>query len=238
MQIGNKRTTLKDNAALYNHETDGLTEREKFRSLHGRKKWIQFRDYYLLKIIAVVCVLAFIVSLLVTVFSPKPEVVFYAAVCDYVMDIEDVEKMQKEFDEYIALDTEKSETIFDSTFSFKTDPMGSNQKFAVYVAVGQISVAIMPQSVFEERAVNKYFKPMSEVLSTDLYLKLSDRFVMSPVTDDEGKLVPDSEKAYGICLDGTRFFTGDDYGEPIVLAVSASWGNNDVCADFIEFLLK
>ncbi len=238
MQIGNKKTTLKDNAALYTHESDGLTEREKFRSLHGRKKWIQFRDYYLLKIIAVVCVLAFVVSLLVTVFSPKPEIAFYAAVSDYVLDYEEIAEMQKEFNEYISLDEEKEETMFDSSFYFLSDEMASMQKYAVYVAVGQISVSIMPQSVYEKLVVNNYFKPLSEALSTELYLKLSDRFVMSATADDKGNLIPDSEKAYGICLDGTRFFPEGKLSEPVILTVCPAWENDAVCSQYIEFLLK
>ena len=238
MQIGNKRTTLKDDAALYSHESDKLTEKEKFRSLKGRKKWIQFRDYYLLKVIAIVAVLAFIVSLLYTVFSPKPETVFYAAIGDFAVDPERIDEIREDFNTYISLDTETQETTFDDGFFFMTDSYAATQKFAVYLAVGQISVAVVPQSVFEKMAPNGFFKPMSEVLPTELYLTLSDRFVMSGTNDDKGEVVPNSEKAYGIVLDGSRYYTDYSLSEPVVLCVCSTWGNNDVCVDFIEFLLK
>ena len=238
MQIGNKKTTLKDNAALYTHETDGMTEREKFKSLKGRKKWIQFRDYYLLKIVAIVAVLAFVASLLYTVLKPRPETVFYAAISDYVIDFDEVEALQQEFDDHIKLDTQKQETLFDTSFLFKTTDTGSTQKFAVYMTVGQMSVVILPQSAFEERAVYSYFKPLSEILPTDLYLKLTDRMVMSGIYDEDGVLIDDSEKAYGIRLDGLRHFEKTNTSEPVVLAVASSWVNDDICVDFIEFLLK
>ncbi len=238
MQIGNKKTALKDNAALYTHATDGLTEKEKMKSLTGRQKWIQFRDYYLLKIVAIIAVLVFIASLLFTVFGPKPDTVFYAAVCDYAAGLDEIEEMQKDFEAYIKIDPEKQETMFDSSFLFAADEYASTQKFAVYLAVGQISVAIMPESLFEKMAVNSYFKPMSEILPTDLYLKLNDRFVMSGTIDSDGNMISDSEKAYGLCLDGTRYFTNKLNSERTVLAVCVSWENVGICTDFIEFLLK
>ncbi len=239
MQIGNKKTTLKDNAALYNHQTDGMSEKEKFRSLKGRKKWVQFRDYYLLKIVAIVAVLAFVASLVFTVLAPKPETVFYAAVFDNAVRMDKVEELQAAFNEKIGIDPETQETTFDNTFYYYTDEYGSMQKFTVYLAVGQMSVAIMPQSVFEKIAVNSCFKPLSEVLSTDSYLKLSDRFVMSAINDSNGNPIENSEKAYGINLDNTRFFSEEQMiNEPAVLAICASWENDSVCKEFIEFLLK
>jgi hypothetical protein len=238
MEIGNKKTTLKDNAALYNHESDGLTDKEKLKSLKGKKKWIQVMDYYLLKIVATIAVLAFVISLLYTVLGPKAENVFYAAICDYVMDYGKIDELQAEFEEYIELDPKKQETIFDNTFSFTTEAIASNQKFMVYLACGEISVVLMPQSIFEEKAVNGAFKPFSEILSTEAYLKYSDRFVMCGTCDDDGNIIENSEKAYGLCVDGTRYFQNENLPEPVVLAVCVSWENNEVCTDFIDFLFK
>ncbi len=127
MQIGNKRTALKDNAALYTHETDGLTDKEIMKSLKGRKKWIQFRDYYLMKIIAIMAVLAFVGSLLYTVLKPKPKTIFYAAVCDMTVDLENRDLIEKDFQEYVGIDKEKEDILFDSAYYFETDEVSSQQ---------------------------------------------------------------------------------------------------------------
>ncbi len=237
MQIGNKKTALKDNAALYNHVSDKMTDREKLKSLKGRKRWIQFRDYYLLKIVAVLAVLAFVVSLLFTIFKKRPESVFFAAISDYPNQ-EAVEKLKEEFDAYISLDPETQATTFDNSFYFKTNEFDAIQKFTVYMYVGEISVAVMPESVFTQRAQTGLFKPMSEVLSTELYLKYNDRFAMTGILDDAGNMIENSEKAYGIFLNDCGYFKDSDPSDPMVVAVCGSWQNNKICADFIEFLFK
>ncbi len=237
MQIGNKKTALKDNAALYNHESDKLTDREKMKSLKGKKKWVQFRDYYLLKIVAVLAVIAFVISLVFTIFRKRPESVFYAAISDYPV-LEEVEKLKADFDEYISLDPETQATTFDNSYYFKTNEFDAIQKFTVYMYVGEISVAVMPESVFMSRAKTGLFKPMSEVLTTELYLKYEDRFAMCGTLDDEGNMIENSEKVYGLYLNGCGYFTEADPLDPMVVAVCGSWQNNEICTDFIEFLFK
>lgn len=238
MQIGEKRTTLKDNAAIYNHKTDNMTDREKFKSLSAKGKWVQFKQYYLLKIVAFIAIGCFVVSLLYTMLKPRKEVVFFAAVSDATMNPDMVETVQKGFEERLAINPEKQETVFDDGFYLLSGDYQQNQRYTVMLYAAELSAAILPESVFQKMAPNNHFAPMSEVLPTGMYLEFSDKLAMSSINDSKGETVSDSEKAYGIYIDSSAYFKDYNYPEPIVLAVPASWKNREVCADFIEFLLK
>ncbi len=238
MQIGEKKSQLSDDSALYSHSTDNLTDKEKFKSLKGKKKFEFFRDYYLVKIIAIVCIVAFGASLLYTILKPKSETVFYAAIGDDSMPFAKIEEIQSAFNEIIGVDPETQETCFDTTFYFKSDYYNAVQKFGIYVAVSQIDVCIIPESVFETMAVNSYFKPISEALDTDTYLLVADKLVMSGTNDDDGNLIPDSESAYGIRLNDTKYYEGFDYDEDVVLCILANTTNSAKCVEFVKMLVE
>ncbi len=238
MQIGEKKSKLDDDAALYSHSTDNMTEKEKIKNLKGKKKLEFFKDYYLVKIIAIVCVAAFGISLLYTILKPHSETVFYAAIGDDAMPFAKIEEIQKLFNERTDINSETEETCFDTTFYFKSDYYNAMQKFGIYVAVNQIDVCVIPKSVFETMAVNSYFKPVSEALDTDTYLLCADRLVMSGINDDSGNIVPDSERAYGIMLNDSAFYSGYEYDEDIVLCILANTGHPAECIEFVKLLLE
>lgn len=235
MNIENKKTVLSDEAALYQHN-ENVSEKEKWQNMTPGKRWEYFKNYYLMKVVAIVVVLAILGSILHTMLTPKPEVRLSVAIIDNAMYMETYQSLQESFNAYLELDEEKEETVFDGGYDFKLDEVNSLQKFGLYNAVGDLDVTIMPQSVFEKYAPGGYFAPITEHLSTGLYVKLLPYLIECRQKDENGVEIEGSETVYGIKLDSTWVYEGGSYAEPAVLAVNLATTNNENIEAFLRFL--
>lgn len=235
MELKNKKTVLTDDASIYNHE-ENPSEREKWKNLHGKQKLEYFKNYYLMKLIVLILGSALVISLLVTIFTPKPDTVFFAAVINSSLSDSQIEVVKQQYEELICLDETKQETVFDTGYYFGTMDYESLSKFATYNAVGQIDVTIMPLSVFETYAPNNYFIPVSQVLPTDLYLELSPYLVECGIKDESGNIDPDSVTMYGIRIDSSYVYEGVTTSEPIILAINANDKHLDNVVEFLKYL--
>ena len=235
MDIENKKTALDDEAALYHHQ-DNVSEKEKWQNMSGTKKWEYFKNYYLMKVIVTAVVLVTLGSILHTMLTPKPEVRLSVAIIDHVMLYETQQAVQAGFDAYLGIDKEKEETLFDSGYDFAMDEINSLQKFGLYNAVGDLDVTIMPLSVFQKFAPIGYFSPISEHLTTDLYVQLSEHMLECKQKDENGVEIEGSETVYGILLDSTWVYENGGYAEPVVLAVNLATTNDENIGAFLRFL--
>lgn len=235
MNLKNKKTVLNDDAALYSHKED-VSEKDKWESLSTKERWRYFVDYYLVKIVVTIIVVAVIGSILHTIFTPKPENVFSVAIINDGAAIEFYENLQKSFNEYLTLDEENQETRFDTGYSFVMGDYQSWQKFSMYNVVGDLDVTIMPKSVFDEYAPGEYFSPIAGLLPTDLYMNLSDYMLETKIRDEQGNLLEDSETVFGISLESTWVYQDIAYEEPMVLVINLAPSNKENVEKFLRFL--
>ncbi len=239
MNVDNKKTALNDDSELYKHSTDNMTEKEKFRSLDAKGKWEFFASYYLGKIVLTIVIIGLLGSLLWNIFKPRPNEVIGVIVTDFVMSEEETARVNADFMEVLGLDPEKNEVNFLTNMYFLTDEYNSMQYFAVHLASGDGNVVIMPESVFKNLAPNGYFLTAEEFLSEKELSALSDRFVKSPLINDElTAYVEGSEADYGILISGTEYVSGNGCKEPIVLAVCGNTKDLDKVDQLIKLLFK
>lgn len=235
MNIENKKTVLGDEASIYSHDDD-LSEKEKWKTMNGRQKWEYIKNYYLMKTIVALFIVAFVGSILYTMLSPKPDLVFSLAVINSAMTPEQMHQCQTEFEERIALDEKTQETCFDSGYYFHEGDYETMQRFATYNAVGQLDVTVMPESVFEQFAPAGHFASLAEKLPTDLYLELSPYLVECQLFDKNGEYIAGSETMYGIRIDGTWLYQGMELREPVILAINLSTQNIENVMQFLHYL--
>ena len=232
MNLKNKKTVLGDDAALYSHK-ENVSEKEKWTSMKGKKRWQYFVDYYLWKIVAAVAAVAIVGSILYTMLRPKPEVVLSAAVVEDGVNVQVYEQIQEKFHQVIGLDEKTQETVFDTTYNFSNGDYQAWQKFSMYNMVGDLDITFLPKSLFEQYAPGGYFSPVAEHLSGSLYASLSDYLLETMQEDEEGNLLPGSETVYGIDLSDTWPFAGLQREEAMVLVINRAPEN----AENIEVLL-
>lgn len=236
MDLNGKKTALNDESAIYKQQEE-LSEKEKLKQMSWLKRLDYFKSYYLMKVIVVLVALGLIGSILYTAFSPKPERVLSVAVIDYAMPIEITYQVQEKFEALMELDREKQETLFED-YNFEYDQKKALQKFVLYNASGDLDVTIMPRSVFETFAPYGHFAEITEQLPTDLYMELSEYLVECQKMDELGNVIEGSETVYGICLDSSWIFEGQELEESVILGIGVTTLNEEMVETFLRFLFS
>ena len=235
MNLKNKKTALGDNAALYNNR-EGISEKEKWENMNRKERLRYFADYYLAKIMIVVIVVAVLIAFIVTVLRPVPERIFSLAVVEDAANQELYDELQIKLEEVLELDAENEEIIVDTGHLLTTGDYKAWQKYFLYNTVGDIDVSIMPKYVFDEYAPGNYFSPVSGYLSSDLYVALEPYFLESPLRDQNGTIIPDSEAVYGINISSTWLYENVQSEEPMILVINIAPKNIENIEKFLNFL--
>ncbi len=237
MNIENKQTALKDDAEIYAHNTDNMTDKEKFASLDAKGKWEFFKSYYLGKIAVVLIVAALLISLGWNIFKPKPEQILNISVSDLALSEEETEILKNEMIKALNVDTKKQTVEAYTNMFLISDPYNSMQFFVVHLAGGEFDVIILPQQAFEGLAPNSYFMPVTEILDEKEMERFKDKLVYSGVfNEDHTDIVPGSEQPYGIKADGSKYISGNGYTEPIVIAVAVNSKHTENVKAFIDLV--
>ncbi|MBO5177327.1 MAG: hypothetical protein J6K04_01605 [Lachnospiraceae bacterium] len=235
MNLKNKKTVLGDDAALYSHKED-VSEKEKWENMSRRERLRYFADYYLGKIVITVIVLAVVGSIAYTMLKPRPETVLAVAVVNDAVNQPAYDELQRKFEEYISLNAEEQQTVFDTGYTFNNYDYQSWQKFSMYNMVGDLDVSILPMEYFEEYAPGEYFSPVAAHLSSSLYGALSEYLLETKKTDDQGNLIPGSETVFGIDLSSTWLYQDRQLEEPMVLVINAAPKNPNNIECFLNLL--
>ena len=161
-----EKTTLEDDAAIY-AKRDERPASERFKDLKGSEKWQFFKDYALAKIIAGVAILALLISLLYSMFGPKPETLMYLAIINNPFDLERIDRITADLTEEFVTDPKKEEIRVDSDFYFATNEYNARMKFMTMTAGKTIDAVIFPASEFSNYFEAEAFAPLEELLGTD-----------------------------------------------------------------------
>ena len=236
MDLTNKKTALDDSAEIY-QAREAKTQRERWKEMTtARQKWDYFKEYYLVKTIAIVTVVALLAYLGYSIFSPKPERIFYAAIIDYVVPEDSRLTMEEDFFTYLG-GTEKQKIEFDDSFAFYKDyDYSIRQSFMTYAFAGEMDVIMMPESLFE--AYVAYYTPLAEALPTDLYLKLSDYFVNASKRDAQGNILEGTEQFYGIDISSVPLMQNTSSEEPVILTIVGTSAHKENVVEFIRYLFE
>lgn len=239
MNLENKKTVLDDNASIYDHSTDKLSDKEKFKQLNKKQRWQQFKDYYLAKIVIGIIAAVLLVSFGYSVFKEKPKAVIHVAVSDGAMPMDVIERVTAEFGEQVITDPKKQEIIIDNSYSFNSNFYNSLEAYGVLHAVGELHVSIMPKTVFEGLAMVGYFRNIDESgVSREFVDSISDLLVYVPRNDESGVTIEGSEAPYGVIISDSFLYEGLELSEPVVLAIHASCKDDAICETFLRYILQ
>lgn len=233
-----KETKLNESADIYQPRVK-QTEKQKLSEMNFKEKLGYFNQYYKYKLLVTIATLAFIIYLMYTIFSPKIETVFYAAIINNYMDTATSDELIAGFSEHLELDNEKSDINIDSTYFIDHEGSGSSsmqaeQKLGVLVAAQEIDVIIAPAKDFKNMAYYAYFDDLSDQLPTDLYTRLTDKLYFSNTEDDK-----EEEKSFGIYLDGAKVFdkNGTLMESPVMgIITNSKYKSNTI--EFIKYLFN
>ena len=146
--------------------------------------------------------------------------------------------MQEGFEQWIGIEPETQETIFDGGYDFEYDVYQSMQKFAIYNAGGSIDVTIMPLSVFEVYGPKGFFCEVTNKISPELLAMLEEHMVECALVDEEGNPVEGSLAVYGIRIDSAKTYEEYEPEEPIVLSINLGAQRPDMVEKFLRYLFS
>ena len=212
--------------------------------MNRKEKWQYFKDYYLKKLLLIAAALALVISLLITIFGPKPKQVLSVAVSNYSYLSNEFSKMSSEMLERLGVEPKKNEVLIDSSYNMPDDYNGA-QKLIVLVAAGDLDVFIGTEEALLSYAEQEFFLQVSDYLPTELFIQLDkDNLLFNSYLverDYNGAEISRSEETYpyAIYLDTLSCFK--DYsaeGLRPVLGVFTNTKNKENAVEFISYLFE
>lgn len=237
-----KETRLNESAEIYNRHREDKSEKEKWKDMTPKERYTYFKTYYLTKIIVTIAVIAFLGSLIYTMVKPKPETLVFAAILDYALTDEMVDSVETGFAEYIGMDPETQNLMFDNTFALSnTSDYSVQQKFMTYLFAGELDIMIGGETQMKHQMEQGNLAPLSEQLPTELYTALKDEFVYASIanTDDNGYVESwQEEKVYGLYLDNCEVYEGLTLRERPVIGIVVNSEQKENAVEFIRYLFN
>lgn len=169
-----KESILDEEAYIYNHR-DSESEVNKWKKMSRKQKIAYFNDYYRNKLIVAIFILGLLVSLIITIFSPRPDVVVSIAVVNDYWDDDKTKELTGELSAYLGLEEGKQEVQIDDTYFLEETGMGNEiantQRLVAKFAAGDINIVIADKAKFDEFASNETFTKVAEVISDEASYK-------------------------------------------------------------------
>lgn len=232
-----KETRLSDSANIYSRRRQTKTEKQKLSEMTFREKLHYFNDYYRNRSIVIVIAAIAVISILHTIFSPKPEIALYAAVVNDYLEEDASKALSNDFFQKAGFKKNKQEVVIDTGYNMlggtSSATMASEQKFTTYLFANTIDVVITDEAQFSTYAKAGYFTNLADELPTDVYSKLSDSFYLANESESN------QMKAFGIYLDKSQVYkkTGTIIEKPVIGIVAGS-KQKENAVTFIEYLFQ
>lgn len=238
-----QKTQLDDNAEIYKRR-DPKSERQKLKEMDFSEKVAYFKIYYLKKLLATLVIGGFLIWIIVTMVTPKPERVLNVAFVNYPVSQEYLDKMETDLTELLQVDPDNQELFFDTSYDLLNHDYASAEKILTYTYSGEIDIFIAPESQFLKYAFSETMWPLTDLLPTDLYSSFdtSELFMCKTRLKDEEEVPSQAtgpEGVYGIYLKDIDMLSPfDNATDPPVIGVVVTAKNKENAISYIKYLLN
>lgn len=240
-----KETVLKDDASIY-QKREKKSERQKFSEMKTfQEKVNYFKMYYLKVTLASILIAVLAVYFIYTVASPKDKSLLRVAFVDYFFLDEVTAQMADEFiaAKDITLDEHEIISFDGSTYQISgSGNFNAATVFSTHVMAREIDMIIAPESSFQTYAFNGSIGSLTELLPSDLYGTLADRFFLSKIRQENEGIEDAAGEDYvlGLYLDGTPFW--EKYGQAVqsedrpVIGIIVNGPNKERAIEFLRYV--
>lgn len=155
----------------------------KMKEMDGKQRWEYFWGYYKFHVLAIVCILFFLITLTRDMIRNKDMaflVAMFNADTDAVTE-EYTDAWVTDLNNLFAINTKKEEVVFDTTYVLSNErntsfDMSTMQKMMVLAGSRDLDVIIANKAVFEYYAQAGFFCEMKDILTAEQYAKLEPYF--------------------------------------------------------------
>ncbi|MDF2611303.1 MAG: hypothetical protein K0R92_2777 [Lachnospiraceae bacterium] len=231
-----KDTKLDDSAEIYK-QRELRTEKQKLSNMTFQEKVEYFNSYYRNKVIAIMAFIGILIYFAYTIFSPKAETIFYAAVINNTVDAETASTLQDDFSNYLNRNVKTQDLFIDTSFRIQDSnladqyALANEQKLTTLIATGEIDVVIAPETLFKKYADTGLFVKLSDQLSTEMCSYFADSFYYAK---PEGTVV---DGAYGVYIDDSLIYKDKALPDDRpVLGILVNSKHKDNVIEFIKYI--
>jgi hypothetical protein len=195
--------------------------------------------YYKWHMIGGVFGLWMIISLLVSIFGPKPpEPGVYAAFVGKYINTDQMMEIEQQAAKEITKSPEKSPVKIECFYidKEKEDQMtvAMMQKFMAMISAKQLDIIAAPESQFQEQAAQGMYMPLEEISQLQPLLEKMQEKLVKATTEEDPK-----ENVYGIKIDASDKVgvAGEDAVDTVIgIAVNTEKQQNAVA--FLEWIVQ
>lgn len=175
----------------------------KMKEMNGKQKWEYFWGYYKFHVLAIVCILFFLITLTRDMLRNK-DMVFCVAV--FNGDTETVTEETtgawvEDLNELFGINTDKEEIAFDTSYMLTNErntsfDMSNMQKIMVLAGSRELDVMVANTAVFEYYAQAGFFYDLKDFLTEEQYERLKPYFYYTDgatAVDEEDDVKPMNE---------------------------------------------
>ena len=202
IDLKGKKTSLEEQASIYAKRDDNQSEKERFRNMSFRERWIHFTTYYLSKLLIILGILSVIFYIVWVDFINKADIYMRCAILNESVSDGSLTKLSDEFTQSLHMDIKKNKSSFyvyytrpDISRDLGVDPGKDLSEISSRLVANMLdSMIANPEDVEDTYLKNGFIMDLSSFLSKEEYDKLKDFFY-----------IPDTKsyhngKAYGIHL--------------------------------------
>lgn len=234
------KSVLDEKASIYKKRED-KTEKEKWKDLDGKGKWKYFSQYYLLKVVIAVLVLAVIVYTVWSILKPKTPVAFYMAYVYGQIDKEKAEDVIAEFAEKSGIDRENEQVVIsDEFYTDQYNGLSATEKLISFSYTNQLDLVVADEDVFEKLAASGNMMNIESFLGDELYKEIEDKVFKCGYSDIYLDGEEDSnEYPFGFYVKDNEIYKaiGCTELENPVVGVIASSVHSENAINFIKYML-
>lgn len=233
MNIENKKTALKDDAALYQKRGEAISQKD-LKNLSSKQKFEYFKDYYLLKIVIAVAVIAVVAHMIYTMLFNKTETVLSIGVLGsaYITETVAMEDSIRE-----ALQIESEDQLV-NVGNYDLEQSAQNMAYVARLSAHDLDIILCDQEYFDAQCQFEHFLPLEEFLTPELMEKYQDRFVTgkTAILDENGEIISyGEEKPYGILVSDSPFYKEfGEYSDAAIIAFPVSTEHFEMIYEFLN----
>ncbi len=246
IDTSNKKTSLNEDAAIYNKDRE-LSEKELWRSMNPEEKKVQFREYYMIPLIAGIAVCFIIGYLAYDAISNHRDVVYMATILNDSLDADRLGEFNHNLLEYLGYNGKKEEVRFEDNYLLSggtsSDVLATTESITSYIYAKKLDAMIADSASFDHYATLGCFVDLKEALTPEQYEKYSAYLYYpelektdSPVPDTLNNR-PDETYACGIILSDSEVYKSlkPAQTKPILGFIITS-GNLEASIKILEYL--
>lgn len=199
VNLKGKKTSLKEEASIYQKRQDDLPERERLRHMTGKEKRDHFKTYYLPKLFIILAVAAIVFYIIWVDFINKSHIYLHCAILNESISDGILTELSDNFTESIGMNSGKNKTSFylyytrpDAAMEMGADAGRDLSEISSRLVANSLDCMIASEEdVKDSYMKNGFMLPLDELLTKDELVRLEPYLYRTDSRD---------EQVYGIHL--------------------------------------